>query len=304
MKAQRIYFIIAFSILSFLFIFRVKDSPADYYSYIEIFKYSDDIVYQGEYGFWLLIRIYNFFNLNAEFFMASVPFIILIIYFYAAKRTGIHGCLVLFFLSAPSFLLFAVNGLRQGLAMAILLLALRYRGVKLYILLMFSASFHTSSIVVSLIGLTIFYFDKFIKLNVFLYPFAAAIFSLLMSDMLNYSATYASYYDVYYGNKEVFYLRLTVYLAGFLIISKMLMSDNSFKILDSFIISSLSIGILTINNELFSSRFLYYAEVFLYLRMILSCKIKEDLSFVFFLFSILFFIMFLNYPSVHIQYFN
>lgn len=297
------YYIIIISFFSLLFLIRKKESPADYNQYVDIFNYSQDYIYQNEYGYWFLNLIFIYLGFSAQSFLFLVTYFILLIYSLSAYRMKIQGGYFLFFLSIPSFLLFAVNGIRQGIAMSLILFGISLGGFKSLLIFLIAISFHTSAFPIIIFSLIFKIYEKY-KNSLIILPFIGLLFGFLIEDVLLLSKTFFSYKIVEYNNSNIFYIRFLTLYVFYFYIYKYLLSDRKLILLDTFIISSLFISSVSFNNELFSSRYLYYSELFIVLRLLLILQekkfVKQSLAFCI---SIIFFAIIFYYPSIYKQYF-
>lgn len=186
-KNFKISLIPLFVILAFKGVTVGSDTPGYFRSYIQV---NDNALYQFRYeriepGYTLFIKILNFVTHNPQFLMIVSAIIICVcIYLFVIKNTD-NYCLGCHFIITLGFLQFALTGLRQTLAIAIILLvyeSIKKRKIGLFILgIIIATSFHKSV----LFFLPSYFISelKFNKRNVILFLIATAL-SFVFSDFI------------------------------------------------------------------------------------------------------------------------
>lgn len=285
-----------------LLLFRNQEAPADYQTYQLIYDQSETIRYSAEYGYWILNLIFIGLGFSSQEFLAIATFLMFFIFAFAIIRLEIKPYLCMVLIAAPSIMLYLVNGIRQGFAMALILYALSTKGLARLLLLLVACSFHLSSILI-LLGaylLKLIRYNHFsVKVLLFLFFFAA---SIPLQSILMSIGTFEKYYGVYYSNPVVYYLRLLIIGLIFLFIESKY-DYRSHDFLNRLILSSLCITIFFLNNLLLSARFSYYAELFIMTRLLLMLDVTESSRSIMLILSFIIFGMGLLYPSVSMQYF-
>lgn len=192
---------------------------SDTEAYTSSFRYQLDPNYfvfnqNVEYGFqllnyWLLNLTYNYFWL---FFVSAI--IVVFSYIYIFKKLSENYWLSVFIFITFNYYTFFFNGLRQGIAMAIVALAMPYliknEFLKYFLIVLISSLFHFSSLVMIL-----FYFVIKLKIKLEYKLLGVVLSSLILSGLIiQYLAASNERYSTY---SEVFensggYLTLMLYL--------------------------------------------------------------------------------------------
>lgn len=175
---------------------------ADYSSYVSLFyNMNDDI----EIGYKTLNRLLKEFGFDyVSVFIITSFFPILSIYIISRKESKLFACLLIYFFFTTSLVFFTQNGIRQAIALFIMLILIsKIKNIKFISFIIFSAFaviFHKSAIV-PIVLIAILYLVKTIKINKFilisllialtifgreLYDFFFSRFSFLF-ELLNYS---------------------------------------------------------------------------------------------------------------------
>lgn len=153
-------YLVVFPLVSLIFLvgFRGYDVGTDTRNYHDILWNNNiEIKFFGEFLFDLIALIFRFFNLSFSFFLFFISFLFFTFVFKASKNYTdfFKSNLFITFFSYMSFFFFlsmSVNVIRQGVSLAVLLLAysiwLKKGNIsKIYLLLLLALSFHLTSII-------------------------------------------------------------------------------------------------------------------------------------------------------------
>jgi hypothetical protein len=157
---------------------------------------------------WILSKLFD----NRDFFVISVFLFYIFILIKAVKKIFLpwHSMFVVFlFLCYPFFYGYIFNGIRQGIAMVILLLALGYwlkkpHSLKFYILIIIAGLFHYSSFIFSTVLLVVLMFNLRLRTLLLIWFGSLVLFMTGLNDLiLNFSFIADIEYIEGYTNNEV-----------------------------------------------------------------------------------------------------
>lgn len=263
------------------------------------FVFNDNV----EYGFqllkyWLLNLTYNYFWL---FFVSAI--IVVCSYLFIFKKLSRNYWLSVFIFITFNYYTFFFNGLRQGIAMAIIVLATPYlikkEFLKYFLIVLIASLFHISSLIMIL-----FYFIIKLKLKLEYKLLGVILSSLILSGLsIQYLATsnerYSTYSEVSENSGGYLTLMLYLIIGGmiYLFIKKYKTSDIIFINLTQLYLCGVAflipIAMLGVNPS-GPQRLLYYftwsiALIFPYIFSIVNNKI---IYYLFIVFSCIYFYLF------------
>jgi hypothetical protein len=322
--------IAAFSLISIILIFRDVNAPVDMKSYTHIYsevKYFNDIfnAYQGDVTFAFLMYLGKILNFTSDTFFKIMSILYLIIiyqsfrYIFSKKKHAILA-LVLFSLSS-TFVLMFTNGLRQGLAIVLLVLFvglfIKRKRLISYIVMILSIYSHSSVLPFIVFIFIASYFSRKnikYKLLFILMPFLIFIGSIAGDILAAYFYKIQSsinYSNNGYDNKLVYVKVLVLYVFGILCYVYGYKYDNfkiyGYKLIFNIYLLSLMLVFITLPILFISSRFLYYPSALMpimltYLFFSRKGILNINYTYVVYLFGMLIYgYIVYSYPSVQVQ---
>ena len=265
-----------------------------------------EIVINEEVGFsilnyFILIYTHNYFWL---FFISSI--IVVFCYLYFIKKYSVNYFLSVFCFLSLGLYTFHFNGLRQGLAMAISILALPYliekNFWKFLIVIIFASLFHKSALVLS-----IFYIIVNFKLRIEYKFLLVFLLSLSFSGIgIEYLAQNNARYETYtqLSEKSGGYITLAFYvLIGFFIYwasIKFFKNDYFFRKASEFYICGLAflIPVAMLGTNASGPQRLLFYFVGVLIIILPNILVKLNNKFIYFFFLILGFIYFYLTTSI------
>ncbi|PYG89472.1 EpsG-like putative glucosyltransferase [Ruminiclostridium sufflavum DSM 19573] len=179
--------------------------------FINVYAYGFNyIIANGDHlrwerGFTLLIRIIALFTDECQWMFAGTAFVFCFFVYRAVFNSSKNACQSILLLVLTSLYFFALNGIRQGIALAIFLYSVKFikekKPVKYVLMIGVAAAFHT----ISLIFLPLYIICNLkispkaglavISVSMISAPFAGVIFKFVVSQT-RYVSYFGSLYDV------------------------------------------------------------------------------------------------------------
>lgn len=285
-NSSRFYFpILALSILLTLIVLLLRDpfSPYDSINYAWMYEEQKSIhnifnAYHGDYFFSFTQYIGNFFGIEVSNFL-----IIQSIVFYIFSVIGFKlllkdfRCFLLcicFFSLTSTFVLLYTNVMRQGLALALLLLSFGFFYRRFFLLgiifSVFSIYSHVSSLLVYVVFAILINFN-FSKRSYLIFIAILPLTSLFSSFLLKFAGGFTLKIDSLasqeYSNNLVYLKLALMYISSLLFywfLSKVdEFKNDSYHFLMTVYVSALFMSFIFLPVLLVSSRYIYYASAFL-----------------------------------------
>ncbi len=230
-----------FMLLSFLPLFIVAairwDVGTDFekvYEYGFNLIIADSVQPRWELGFTFLIKIIAMVTDECQWMFAGTAFVFCFFTFKAIFNSSKNACQSIFLLMTTTLYFFALNGIRQGISVAIFLYSIKYikeRKLLIYILaILLAASFHT----IALIFIPLYFICNInitpktgvivIVASIISAPFVGSIFKFIMSQT-RYVTYFGSEYDVPDTPYVHILINTVITVIGYLCFSKN--SENS-----------------------------------------------------------------------------
>lgn len=284
--SSRFYFpilVLSISLTLILLLLRNPFSPYDSINYAWMYEEQKSIynifnAYHGDYFFSFTQYVGNFFGIEVSNFL-----IIQSIVFYIISVVGFKLllkdfrcfllCICIFSLTS-TFVLLYTNVMRQGLALALLLLSFGFFYRRFFTLSIvfsvFSVYSHVSSLLVYVVFAILINLN-FSKRTYFIFLVALPLISLLSSFVLKFLGGVTSKIDSLASqeyNNNLVYLKLTLmYISSLLFywfLSKVdELKNESYHFLMTVYVSALFMSFVFLPVLLISSRYIYYASAFL-----------------------------------------
>lgn len=170
-------YIVSYVVTFFFALFYVVLNPEagrDYYSYINIIKSVDEAVPLKEFGFYYTIKVLSLLHFSPESIMLilrTIMFLLLLRFFYfASKQYKLLG--LIFFLFVPNIFIGSLNALQTWLAISIFLQAFikidKIEDKKVLLFSVIAFLFHAFSILYIVLYVSYKYFNRYIKVLIFL----------------------------------------------------------------------------------------------------------------------------------------
>lgn len=274
-KIYPLTFQIVYIILT-LFLCLRKGQGTDYYNYQSIYigikeakSFLESLVIShGEIGFLFLNFLSIKLGLSFQIFMILFSLLMMRIYYPFFNKICNKSIIPLFIFYSTFFLIYAFSGVRQGLALAIILsyafpLILQKRTKKFCLVVLVAMLFHTSAVVC--FAMPFIYKISYQKVIILFIVGIATLFGIIRINLLNYFPMISLAYEAEASGSNSYLalaIRLIAILPVFLISDKLYRNNKQLRCVRNFLIFGYILYCFLSFNDIVSSRLNVYYRIF------------------------------------------